>query len=291
MKKVWFNASLLAVMLISSIAVFSQQHHVREEDHFWRKRVVNRISLIEKINAPLIFRESSFYGNDSRFQETEGIVMSIINGARAGKYIAYDPYEDKTYDFNALVLRMEEFEQALYGENEESFDEYEETDDLTNRDEFSDDFEEEWEFEVEDLEFEDEIEVEDDIFEEDTVEIDMAPYEQVIHMIEDWIFEKNSSRMIQEIRYFEIIWTDPTGTLPDKILCRFKYEDIEDQLAATKWKNRWNDSQSMSMKDAFAMRLFNGIMIDVGGRPVTSLYEAEKRRREMIEFEHHLWSY
>ena len=291
MKKVWFNASLLAVMMISSIAVFSQQHHVRDEDHFWRKRVVNRISLIEKINAPLIFRESSFYNDDPRFKETDGIVMAILNGAKQGKYIAYDPYEDKAYDYNALILRMEEFEQALYGENNDDFDAYEETDDLTNRDQFEEDFEDEWEFEVDDFEFEEEITVEDETFEEDTVEINMAPYENVIHMIEDWIFEKNSSRMIQEIRYFEIIWTDPTGTLPDKILCRFKYEDIEEQLASTKWKNRWNDSQSMSMKDAFAMRLFNGIMIDVGGRPVTSLYEAERRRQEIVEFEHHLWSY
>ena len=31
--------------------------------------------------------------------------------------------------------------------------------------------------------------------------------------------------------------------------------------------------------------------INVGGEPVRTLQEAKRRRDEMVEFEHHLWSY
>ena len=45
------------------------QHPPRIEDHFWRRKVVNRIDLNEKINAPLIKRESPYYTDNDQYTD------------------------------------------------------------------------------------------------------------------------------------------------------------------------------------------------------------------------------
>lgn len=122
-------------------------------------------------------------------------------------------------------------------------------------------------------------------------EVDYGAYEEVIHMVEDWIFDKNTSTMVKKVDFFEIIWVDPTGTLPDKVLARFKYEDVRDQLDQTMWKNRFNDAEIRTLREVVELRIFNGILINVGGEGVMTLQEADRRKQEMIEFEHHLWNY
>lgn len=282
---------LVAVLAQSS---FAQQRDIRPDDHFWRKRVVNRLSLVEKINAPLVFHASDYQNDDPRFSQIDGIVVSLIDGVLKGKYEAIHPENfSEKLDSAALIARMQEFDQALYSEE---FDQEDEEDpfefDNSEFEQPGDDLrEEDWDFEEWEADFEASEQQQQEADPLPDYTIDYGPYEGVIHLIEDWVFDKNSSRMVQETDFFEIIWQDPSGTLPEKVLARFMWEDVKDQLELTKWHNRFNDGTGLSVKDVFALRVFNSIVINVGGHPVSSLYESEARKQEIIEFEHNLWSY
>ncbi|WNJ21185.1 hypothetical protein [Pontibacter sp. G13] len=297
-------------MLLRLMAVFSfgictilgttayAQLDIRQEDQFWRKRVVNRISLIEKINAPLIRHESNYYGDNQAYPEVEGMVVSLMHGLRDGKYLAFDPDDwEKQYDYAGLMERMSEFDQALM--EYESYDEEGPGDDLEG---YSEDFEssdyEEFEEETDEwTEVEgDEWDTEFDTVDEEAVaeieeDPDMAQYEEVIHVVEDWIFDKNRTKLEHVIDYFEIVWVDPSGTLPEKVLARFKWDDVRDQLDNTQWKNRYNDAEVRSVTEVFEMRIFHAYPINIGGEGIRTLQEAEFRRQELVQFEHELWNY
>lgn len=283
---------LLSTLLVCiGISFVPAQPQVRPEDHFWRKRVVNRISLIEKVNRPLVYHESAFYDGDGQYTETEGIVKSLVNGLKQGKYFAYHPEDwKKTMDYNAVTSRMREFDQALLVDGEDWGDE-DVSDNFTTPDQSE--WGEEWVYEESSQEwgspFEKDPQTDPVVSEQ--VPLDFAPYEEVIHMVEDWIFDKNTAAMVYQIDFFEVIWVDPTGTLPEKVLARFMWKDVKGQLNQTKWKSRFNDATSLSIAKAFELRIFNGIMINVSGNPIISLQEAARRRQELVEFEHHLWSY
>ena len=121
--------------------------------------------------------------------------------------------------------------------------------------------------------------------------IDHTNFEKVFHIVEDWVFDKGSSEMVQRISFFEILWVDPTGVLPERVLARFKWEDVKSQLEETKWQNIHNEGESKSMKEIIALRRFNSLIIHLGNRPIRSLHEAIAAKRELVEFEHNLWSY
>ena len=284
---------LLSVILVVVTETFlSAQPHVRQDDHFWRKRIVNRISLVEKVNKPLVLHASSYYSENSTYPETEGMIASLINGLKQGKYIAYHP-EDwrQTLNYEDLIKRMEEFDKALQPVEEDDWDDTE-----LEFNEVIDEWEGDWKVEESAAEkdwanpFGEDPGVNGSNQTEEQ-EMDLAAYEEVIHMVEDWVFDKTRSDMVQQIDFFEVIWSDPLGTLPEKVLARFKWQDVKEQLDQTMWNSRFNDAQARSIAEIFELRIFNSILIDVGGVPVRSLQEAERRRQEIIEFEHHLWSY
>ncbi|TAE55513.1 MAG: hypothetical protein EAZ89_05580 [Bacteroidetes bacterium] len=271
-------------MLLAALQTVAQPH-VRPEDHFWRRRVVNRLVLSEKINKPLIAHEAAAYSPGGLFTETNGIVASLINGLKAGKYLAYDPDNwEKTLAYEDITRKMQEWDQALTGVNEETYAE-----DSLASDEWAASFDQpasepvqdEWGLAP----------VQSDLPPPAAWQPDLMAYEEVIHMVEDWIFDKNTSSMVYQIAYFEVIWVDPSGALPEKVLARFMWKDVLEQLENTQWQNRFNDAEARSIAEAFELRIFDSFMISVGGNPIQTLAEAERRRQELIEFEHHLWNY
>jgi hypothetical protein len=276
--------------------------NVRTEDHFYKCKIVNRISFTEKVNRPLVLHESSYYGQEGHFANNDGLVASLLKGLEEGKYQAYHPDGwDQSLTYSQVLDRMKEFDQALsmdWGEEEswyedetattgEVFERGEEEiwvgDDVMEED-FDDGFEDDWGSDFEDPLAEPLQEGPEEF------QVDLASYEEVIHLVEDWIFDKNRSMMVQQPDFFEVIWVDPTGALPEKVLARFKWKDVRNQLDETKWKARFNDASSLSMAQAIDLRLFHSFMISISGNGVRTLWEAEQRRQELVEFEHNLWS-
>ncbi len=267
----------------------------RQDDHFWRRKVVNRIDLNEKINAPLIKRESQYYTDNSTYTEKEGLVMALFTGLKKGKFVAYHPDSlNVALSYDNILQRIQTFEGSLSGGGDfdagmgdsGGFDDFE-------GDDFGDDF-------VDDGddwgEFGDDLDLggEDDLggamggFSGD---FDPGPFENVIHFVENRIFDKNRSDMVYDIEFIEIIWTDPGETLPEKRLCTFRYKDVMETLEQSQWKNRFNDAQYRTLREVFELRLFHSFITDVSGVGVRTLDEAELRRQQIVEFEHHLWSY
>ena len=298
MRNVFFIVCTTMVCMGASLIGQAQERKIRDADVFWKKRIVNRISLIEKINRPLVAHADSYFGDDSPFKETNGLVVSLINGVKSGKYTAYHPDEwEHQMEYAELRERMEEFERDLNGvstqmdetdvfDMEDPFlqEENAPTDDLSeSRDDAS---EEAWPFE--DLESgsgtAEPVTYIDNTF-------DYTNFEQVIHIVEDWIFDKGTSEMVQRIAFFEVIWVDPSGVLPERVLARFKWDEVKEQLEETQWTNFHNAGESKSMKDIIALRRFNSLIIHLGNRPIRSLHEAIHAKRELVEFEHNLWSY
>ena len=286
-------SSLLAALFLSIPIV--AQHQVRDSDHFWRKRVVTRVSMVEKINRPIVYHESNVYG-DKGYAEKNGLVVSLLNGVKEGKYKAYHEDDWKIeLNYEALLDRMKNNDPS--SENELEDWEREEVDIDDGFESYDDDFayesdEDLWKpAPISGIDETEEFGERSTSWDEEKYEIDYNPYEQVMHIVEDYIFDRNRSKMLRNIDFIEIIWQDPTGSLPEKVLGRFRWEDVAEQLENTQWKNRYNDAEIRSLKEVFVMRLFNGFFISYGGEPINSLAEAEIRRQQLVEFEHNLWSY
>jgi hypothetical protein len=294
MKKVAFIAVLIflggmATDLVAQIP--GARIPPRKDDHFWRRKVVSRIDLTEKINEPLTLAESpGLYGNPD-FGETNGIIVALINGLKSGKYLAYDPDSlNKSLTYEAVLEIAQKIEGSgsdggdEWDSGDEGFDDFDAGDDMGG-DEFGDDFGDETG---------DDLEGDNDPFASGGAggeDFQIGPYESVLEFIEDRIFDKNRSDMIYDIQYLRLVWVDPGETLPDKLFVCFKYSDLLDTLEDTQWKNKFNDAEYRNMREIFELRLFNSYIINVSGRGVRTLEISDFRRNQLVEFEHHLWCY
>jgi hypothetical protein len=306
------------LVLVCWAGTVRAQLEIRPEDQFWRKRVVQRLDLGEKINRPFIQPQSNYYRtSDSKYSGNNGIIQALIDGVKAGEYVAYHPDDwDQPLVYEDLFQRMQTFEKDGGGFGfEEPMGEEAAT---LPADPFADPFASDGsEDPFAPVETEDPFAPIDEATGEDTWETgfateeppvnddmggpvsesgggqtpDILSYEESLHIVEDWVFDKNRSMMEQKIDYFEVIWTDPMGVLPEKVLARFLWKDVESRLDNAQWKGRFNDAENRSIAEAIKLRMFHAYPISVGGVPISSLDEAERRRMEMIEFEHHLWSY
>lgn len=296
MKRVAFIAVLifLAGMTTELVAqIPGARIPPRKDDHFWRRKVVSRIDLTEKVNEPLTLAESpGLYGNPD-FGETNGIIVALINGLESGKYLAYHPdslNKQLSWDEVKAIAQKIEGSGDSGGEDwdsgEEGFDDFDAGDDMGG-DEFGDDFGDDMGG--------DDLEGDNDPFagggDDSQGAFQIAPYETVLEFIEDRIFDKNRSDMIYDIQYLRLVWVDPAETLPDQLFVCFKYADLLSTLEDTQWKNKFNDAEYRNMREIFELRLFNSYIINVSGRGVRTLEISDFRRNQLVEFEHHLWCY
>jgi len=266
----------------------------RLDDHFWRRKVVNRIDLLEKINEPLTYAENpGLYGNPE-FGETRGVIVALVNGLKSGKYLAYHPDSlNKSLTYEDVVAKAQQIEGTDdsddgWDDDDGGFDDFDAGDGFGD-DEFGDEFGDDG--------FGSDLEGDSDPFgaggavAEDEGDFAISPYEAVLEFIEDRIFDKNRSDMVYDIQYLRLVWIDPGETLPDQLFICFKYSDILETLEDCQWKNKFNDAEYRNMREIFELRLFNSYIINVSGRGVVTLNESDYRRNQLVEFEHHLWSY
>ena len=283
----------------------------RKDDRFWTRKVVNRIDLREKMNKPLINKESQFYQGeeDQQFSERDGLIMTLVNGLKNGEFKAYHPDSlKKDMSFEDIVNRMVYFEGKIdseegldspsegWGDEDEEGSDFNDIngDDTSGDDGWGDDTggDDGWGDDgFDDLDGNKE---EGDLFgsEDATEEFDnFASLETIVEFVEDRIFDKVRSDMVYNIQYIRLIWVDAGGMLPEEPLCIFRYEEVVNHLDKAQWKNRFNDAEMRTMRQALDMRLFNSFIIDVSGTTMLNKDEAEIHRQKMIEFEHHLWSF
>lgn len=314
---------VLLSMLVAGFAAqaLAQQIRPRPEDHFWRRKVVNRIDFDEKINRPLVQQESKYYrtnpDEDEVYPEKDGIIEALFRGLKAGaipalhpdtltKVLTWEDVLDRIAQKEAAGVTETELDPAG-GEGDGDFEDFSGEDDpfATGDDSFDDPFAP--------APTDDPFATGDDMSGDpfapagggaDTAATpggaapapandmpDMLPFIRVLQFVEDRIFDKNRSDMVYDIQFLEIIWVDPNETLPEERICTFRYEDVLPILESTQWKNRFNDAEYKNMREVFELRMFHSYVIEISGVGINSLDEAEYRRQQLVEFEHHLWSY
>lgn len=289
---------LLHAIAFTGSGFLYAQFPPRVEDHFWRKKVVLTIDLREKLNLLIErgqegYRLYTNYSTDpitdkSPFSNREGAIVALLKGFKDGKFVGYSPknlsQQVSFEEFDARSRRIESGGEAVEGGEEGMGGE-----DDFGGDDFGGD-----EFGADDL----------------GGGIDAAPtaegaatpssekgfpylkfYRTKLRIIEDRIFDKNRSDMYYDMQYLCLVQVDPKGALADEDAVCFRYKDVMDVMDDTQWRNRANDAEDRSMREIIELRRFYGYVTVVSGDESRTLNEAELRRQQMIEFEHHLWTF
>ena len=306
---------LLGATLAAGVA---QAQRPREDDIFWSRRIIMRIDLNEKFNAPLnkIVPDDQRFGQ--RYPMKEGMVRALMKAYLRGQLRGFDPNDYSPQSKDDVVKKLTDWnlgtqlpEPVTANEPVKQKKYYDEDDDDKDplSESGSDDSEEIAEHEedyghIEDISeelnsgnpFEKKPEQDIDTYDvlkklKATENELIAGTDVIIELVEDWMFDKNRSSTYRDLQYVRIMWVDPEGKLPFKPIVAFKYSDIEPILAQVQWTNPQNDAAHMSVKDALNFRNFTGIIVNMSGKNIRDKREAERKRDMLVEFEHHLWQY
>ncbi|MEN2992091.1 MAG: hypothetical protein ABDH91_00865 [Bacteroidia bacterium] len=295
--------SLVAALAIIWVAY--AQFPPRRDDHFMRRKIFRIIDLREKINLPLAWGQEEsglreLYSADpstdqSPYSNREGIVAALIKGFQENKYVGYNPRNlAQEMHFSQFETYSKKLISGSSGEGGGGG-----VDTLSGPDEFQDDFGSGG-MGGEDI---------TDDFGTGTIdapnptdttafvdETKGAPkylrfYRSKIAIIEDRIFDKNRSDIYYDVQYLCLYRVDPAGKMPEEIVVCFKYKEVMDVLDDTQWRNPHNDAEDRSMREILELRRFSSTIVNVSGNESTTVLDAERRRQQMIEYEHHLWTY
>ena len=124
-------------------------------------------------------------------------------------------------------------------------------------------------------------------------------------LLEEWFFDKKHSRL--DVRIIGIcpiyMGYDPiTSRLVKRRLFWIRYEDVRQALAQSEAFNSFNDAQRISFEDLMLQRRFNGYIVAESNvyddRSInqykmgpSQIFEAERIKNEIFNFEQELWEY
>ncbi len=285
-------------VVLAGLAIVQAQFPPRTDDHFWRKKVVITLDLREKINVSLESGQEGYqlytnYSTDpitdkSPYSNREGFIVALVKAFKEGKFVGFDPKnlsrQMSFEEFDSYSRRIEQGGgEASGGGDVEGVE--------------ADEFDSGGEFMDEGMDVEEGVgaPVGADASGRTPSSKDAFPYikyyRTLARFIEDRIFDKNKSDMYYDIQYLCLVRVDPKGALPDEDAVCFRYKDVMDVMDDTQWRNRANDAEDRSMREIIELRRFSSYVTIVSGDVVNTLNQAELRRQQMIEFEHHLWTF
>ena len=124
-------------------------------------------------------------------------------------------------------------------------------------------------------------------------------------LLEEWYFDKKHSRL--DVRIIGICpiymgYDQITARLVKRRLFWINYEDVRQALARSEAFNDFNDAQRISFEDLLLQRRFNGYIaaesnvyddryINQYKMGPAQIYEAEKIKNDIFNFEQDLWEY
>jgi gliding motility associated protien GldN len=141
---------------------------------------------------------------------------------------------------------------------------------------------------------------------EDSVKQDAKPEDvKQLLLYEEWFFDKKHSKMDVRIIAVQPIFMgldQQVGRVLKKPLFWVKFDDLRDVLATKEAYMTNNDAQRISFDDLFMQRRFTSVIVGESNvyndRRIAeyqagkyTLFEAERIKTEMFNFEHDLWEY
>lgn len=264
MKRIGLIFAALALLLLVDVTEASAQKKivpypdVRESDMMWKKRVWRSIDFNQKMNLPFYYPIESHDGSRS-------FINVIMDALKEGNIQAYEVTPtgelNKPIPYSKLIKSLDK-EKV-----------YEKRDDYGN------------------------------VIGSETRTVQFRT-ENVkrLHIMEEWYFDNKRSQLMVRIRAIcPVVLTDDSIPLPNELFW-VKFNDSTRQvLADAPFYNRGNSAARMSYDDVFWKRMFDSYIykeenvydrrISDYAKGVDALYESERIKQEIRDFEQNLWEY